>query len=94
MSRRNLEKAHEYCIDKLNPRRKAFYQRRYEVTEAWRLKMDKEKNEQNPKAPFVLVQEIFDERSYLWSDTKGLFLYSTKDRCSAVAKDLAAHART
>ena len=59
MSRRNLEKAHEYCIDKLNPRRKAFYQRLSEITEAWRLKgapkrermrlgnpkMDKEKNE-------------------------------------------------
>lgn len=45
MSWRNLEKAHEYCIDKLNPRRKAFYQRLYEITEAWRVKMDKENNE-------------------------------------------------
>jgi len=52
------------------------------------------RNEQNPKAPFVLVREIFDERPYLWSNKKGLFLYTDRNRCLAVAKDLVAYAKT
>lgn len=33
MSRRNLEKAREYCIDKLNPRSKEFFEKLAEITQ-------------------------------------------------------------
>ena len=38
MSHRNLKKSHKYCIDILNERRKEFYQKLAEITQAWRLK--------------------------------------------------------
>lgn len=47
----------------------------------------------NPKRPYFLVSDIF-ENSHLWSAKKGLFLYSTTDRCLAVAKDLVAYAKS
>lgn len=37
MAERNLEKAHEYCIDVLNERRQKFYQKLADITKAWRL---------------------------------------------------------
>lgn len=45
MSRRNLEKAREYCIDKLAKRREEFYQRLATITQIWRSKVNKGKNE-------------------------------------------------
>jgi glycosyltransferase involved in cell wall biosynthesis len=36
MSQRNLQKAHEYCIDELSKRRNEFYQKLADITERWR----------------------------------------------------------
>jgi hypothetical protein len=50
---------------------------------------------EDPKAPkytYFLVPEIF-ENSHLWSDKKGLFLYSKEHNALAVAKELVAYSR-
>jgi glycosyltransferase involved in cell wall biosynthesis len=43
MSRLNLEKSHEYSIDKLSKRRKEFYQKLAEITQSWRSRTDVKK---------------------------------------------------
>ncbi len=40
MSRRNLEKPQEYCINNLNKRRKECYQKLADITAAWRSRMN------------------------------------------------------
>ncbi len=44
-----------------------------------------------PNAPYFLVSDIF-ERAWLWSDTKGLFLFTDSKNAMAVAKELLAYA--
>lgn len=44
------------------------------------------------RRPYFLVSDIF-ERSDLWSDKKGLFLYSREHNALAVAQELAAYSR-
>lgn len=49
------------------------------------------KNARKPEAPYFLVSDIF-ERSELWLDRKGVFLYTDSRNQPAVAKALAAYA--
>jgi hypothetical protein len=50
-------------------------------------------NKNNSKLPYFLPGEIF-EKSELWSHKKGLFLYTDSSKSLAVAKGLAAFAKT
>ena len=47
-------------------------------------------NEKQPHLPYYLVEEIF-EKKYLWSGTKGLFIYTSSRSSFVVAKALAAY---
>lgn len=66
--------------------RKVVYQ--YEIFGAY-LNTVRE-NKVNPHLPYYLVPEIF-EKSYLWSDKKGLFLYPKERSAFVVAKELLAY---
>ncbi len=50
-------------------------------------------NKKHPNLPFHLVPEIF-EKSYRWSDKKGLFLYPKEGSALIVAKELLAYAKS
>lgn len=51
------------------------------------------KNKEHPKLPLYLPREIFD-RSQLWSDKKGLFIFPKENRALEVARELVAYSRT
>jgi hypothetical protein len=51
------------------------------------------KNKRYPHLPFYLPREIF-EKSHLWSEKKGVFLYPREKKALAVAKELVAYSRT
>jgi len=51
------------------------------------------KNEKYPHNPFFLASDIF-EKSRLWSNRKGLYLYTTIKSSLAVAADLLAYSKT
>ncbi len=46
---------------------------------------------EKPNAPYFLVSDVF-EKSWLWSDKKGVFLYTDRKKALAVAKELLAYA--
>jgi hypothetical protein len=50
-------------------------------------------NKQNPNQPYFLISDIF-ERSKLWADKKGLFLYSDGKNSLKVAKALCDYSKT
>ena len=56
------------------------------------VKISKE-NKDKPHNPYFLVPEIF-ERSELWSNRKGVLIYSRTSESLAVAKELAAYSKT
>lgn len=47
----------------------------------------------HPYSPYFTIQEIF-EKSHLWSDKKGLFLYPKEHHALAVAKELLAYSKS
>jgi len=49
-------------------------------------------NKRSSKLPYFLVPEIF-QKSYLWSDKKGLWLYPKERNSLAIAKELVAYSR-
>lgn len=51
------------------------------------------RNDRQPFNPYFLASEIF-ERSELWSNRKGVFIYTSKAESLAVAKDLVAYSKT
>jgi hypothetical protein len=51
------------------------------------------KHDESPHNPYFLVSEIF-ERSKLWSNKKGLFLYTSVRYSQAVAEALVAYSKT
>lgn len=56
------------------------------------VRMSKE-NKDRPSIPYFLVPEIF-ERSQLWSNRKGVFIYTKRAESLAVAKELVAYSKT
>jgi len=50
------------------------------------------KRPEKPHAPYFVVSDVF-ERSHLWSDKKGVFLYTTREKAPALAKELVAYAK-
>lgn len=51
------------------------------------------RREVNPTSPYFLVSDVF-EKSHLWSNRKGVFLYPKEKRALAVAKELVAYAES
>jgi len=51
------------------------------------------RNEKSPLSPYFLANEIFD-KSYLWSERKGVFIYTSPKNSLAVAKAMTLYART
>lgn len=45
---------------------------------------------EKPNAPYFLVSDVF-ERSWLWSDKKGVFLYADRKKALAVSRELLAY---
>ena len=74
-----------------NPRQRNAIEYPYEIFGAY-LKTTK-KNEKSPHNPFFLVSEIF-ESSDLWSNKKGLYLYTTTKDSLAVAEALLDYSKT
>jgi hypothetical protein len=50
-------------------------------------------HKRHPQLPFYLVSDVF-ERSHLWSDKKGVFIYPNEHRAQAVARELVLYAET
>lgn len=48
---------------------------------------------ENPSSPYFLVSDVF-ERSELWSEKKGLFLFSDRHNCLQVAKTIVDYSKT